>query len=190
MRCALSLSTLCLLWLVGCASTPDTTADSTSTAEQPRHATVQMTVVASSLASWPYTAPVTFALPDDHLISQEKGKPWLPLFKEALIARLGALGLQQAGNPDQANVLVTLGVLGDKEQALNPLFASLGMDPGANGGRNGTLALILRDRQSNTVLWRGALQASSDMPLTASAARSHAAQTMVTQLTFRLPGVR
>ena len=187
MRHALTLSLFCLAWLSGCASTVET---ASAPAEPQRHATVQMTVVAGTLAHWPYNAPVTFFLPDDHLVSQEQGKPWLPLFKDALIARLQALGLQPATSQEQANVLVSLGVLGDKEQANNPLFASLGMDPGANGGRNGTLALILRDQQSNTVLWRGALQASSDMPLTAKAARSHAAQTMITQLTYRLPGAQ
>ena len=79
------------------------------------------------------------------------------------------------------------GVLGDKEDADRLVFAKLGLDPGATASKKGTLALVLKDRQSNIILWRSALQASSDMPIRAEAARIRTAQSMIDQMTFRLP---
>ncbi|MGL4754903.1 MAG: DUF4136 domain-containing protein [Aeromonadaceae bacterium] len=152
----------------------------------PHEPTVQMTVVSTTLSNWPYSGPITFAIPDDMMYSKEQGKPWLPLLKQAISQRMQQLGLTPAA-ATQADVIVMAGVLGDKEDADRLVFAKLGLDPGATASKKGTLALVLKDRQSNIILWRSALQASSDMPIRAEAARIRTAQSMIDQMTFRLP---
>ncbi|MFC3913157.1 DUF4136 domain-containing protein [Pseudaeromonas sharmana] len=172
------------LGLVACAQTSEPV--DTSVQHEP---TVQMTVVGTTLSSWPYSGPITYAIPDDMMYSKEQGKPWLPLLKQAITQRMQELGLTPA-DPKQADVIVMAGVLGDKEDADRLVFSKLGMDPGANESKKGTLALVLKDRQSNVILWRSALQASSDMPIRAEQARSRAAQSMIDQMTFRLPSAQ
>lgn len=145
-----------------------------------------MTVVASTLDAWPYRGKVSFAIPDDHLYGKAQGRPWLPLIKEATIARLQALGLEHA-SPDTADVIVSIGVLGEKEDADAIVFAKLGMSPGAGPLSKGTMALLIQDRQSQIKLWSSALQANSSMPIKATAARERTVRSFVDQMTRRLP---
>lgn len=147
---------------------------------------VQMTVVASTLDAWPYRGKVSFAIPDDHLYGKAQGRPWLPLIKQATIARLQALGLEQA-SAETANVIVSIGVLGEKEDADAIVFAKLGMSPGAGPLSKGTMALLIQDRQSQIKLWSSALQANSSMPIKATAARERTVRSFVDQMTRRLP---
>ena len=157
--------------------------DDPALADQP---IVQMTVVASTLDAWPYRGKVSFAIPDDHLYGKAQGRPWLPLIKEATIARLQALGLEQA-SPEIADVIVSIGVLGEKEDADAIVFAKLGMSPGAGPLSKGTMALLIQDRQSQIKLWSSALQANSSMPIKATAARERTVRSFVDQMTRRLP---
>lgn len=193
-----SIALLSLL-LAACAQTPTQNGAATSgnstnqgsaqsiddpaLADQP---IVQMTVVASTLDAWPYRGKVSFAIPDDHLYGKAQGRPWLPLIKEATIARLQALGLEQA-SPEIADVIVSIGVLGEKEDADAIVFAKLGMSPGAGPLSKGTMALLIQDRQSQIKLWSSALQANSSMPITATAARERTVRSFVDQMTRRLP---
>lgn len=157
--------------------------DGSALADQP---IVQMTVVASTLDAWPYRGKVSFAIPDDHLYGKAQGRPWLPLIKEATITRLQALGLEQA-SPETADVIVSIGVLGEKEDADAIVFAKLGMSPGAGPLSKGTMALLIQDRQSQIKLWSSALQANSSMPIKATAARERTVRSFVDQMTRRLP---
>ena len=193
-----SIALLSLL-LAACAQTPtqngaatsgnSTHQGSTQSIDDPALADqpiVQMTVVASTLDAWPYRGKVSFAIPDDHLYGKAQGRPWLPLIKEATIARLQALGLEQA-SPKIADVIVSIGVLGEKEDADAIVFAKLGMSPGAGPLSKGTMALLIQDRQSQIKLWSSALQANSSMPITATAARERTVRSFVDQMTRRLP---
>ncbi len=193
-----SIALLSLL-LAACAQTPtqngaatsgnSTHQGSTQSIDDPALADqpiVQMTVVASTLDAWPYRGKVSFAIPDDHLYGKAQGRPWLPLIKEATIARLQALGLEQA-SPEIADVIVSIGVLGATEDAEAIVFAKLGMSPGAGPLSKGTTALLIQDRQSQIKLWRSALQANSSMPITATAARERTVRSFVDQMTRRLP---
>jgi hypothetical protein len=170
------------LLLSACAQ-PTSAPDTNAAIHEP---TVQMTMVATSLNSWPYAAPITFAIPDTLLYGKEQGKPWLPLFQSAARDYLQALGMHEAP-PEQANVLVAIGVLGEKEDAEGLLFSKLGMDPGVTVSKKGTVALIIKDRQSDTKLWSAALQASSDMPIKATEARDRTAKSLIQQMMMRLP---
>ncbi len=193
-----SIALLSLL-LAACAQTPtqngaatsgnSTHQGSTQSIDDPALADqpiVQMTVVASTLDAWPYRGKVSFAIPDDHLYGKAQGRPWLPLIKEATIARLQALGLEHA-SPDTADVIVSIGVLGEKEDADAIVFAKLGMSPGAGPLSKGTMALLIQDRQSQIKLWSSALQANSSMPIKATAARERTVRSFVDQMTRRLP---
>ena len=193
-----SIALLSLL-LAACAQTPtqngaatsgnSTHQGSTQSIDDPALADqpiVQMTVVASTLDAWPYRGKVSFAIPDDHLYGKAQGRPWLPLIKEATIARLQALGLEQA-SPEIADVIVSIGVLGEKEDADAIVFAKLGMSPSAGPLSKGTMALLIQDRQSQIKLWSSALQANSSMPITATAARERTVRSFVDQMTRRLP---
>ena len=151
--------------------------------------TVQMTVVATSLNRWPYAAPITFAIPDNLMYAKVKGKPWLPPFQQAARDYLIGLGLREAP-ASEANVLLAIGILGEEEDADSLLFSRLGMDPGVTTSKKGTVALVLKDRQSNTKLWSAALQASSDTPINVNAARDRAAQSLIEQMMMRLPSVQ
>ena len=71
----------------------------------PHEPTVQMTVVSTTLSNWPYSGPITFAIPDDMMYSKEQGKPWLPLLKQAISQRMQQLGLTPAA-ATQADVIV------------------------------------------------------------------------------------
>lgn len=151
--------------------------------------TVQMTVVATSLNRWPYAAPITFAIPDSLMYAKVQGKPWLPPFKQAARDYLIGLGLREAPE-SEANVLLAIGVLGEKEDADSLLFSRLGMDPGVTTSKKGTVALVLKDRQSSTKLWSAALQASSDTPINVNAVRDRAAHSLIEQMMMRLPSAQ
>ena len=178
------LALLLPLLLSACAQQTGSSGSSTEAAlNEP---TVQMTMVATSLANWPYATPVTFAVPDNLLYGKEQGRPWLPLFQSAARDYLTSLGLKEAPAAE-ANVLVAIGVLGEKEDTAGLLFSKLGMDPGVTVSKKGTVALVLKDRQSDTKLWSAALQASSDMPLKANEVRDRTARTLIQQMMMRLP---
>lgn len=154
--------------------------------QQDERPILQMTVVASTLESWPYRNGVTFAIPEDHLHVKEQGKTWLPLIQQATQQRLLALGLKPAP-ASEANVIVSIGVLGEKEDADSLVFAKLGMSPGGTALSKGTIALVIQDRQSQTKLWSSALQANSSAPIKATEARERTARSLVEQMTSRLP---
>lgn len=173
------------LLLAACAQQPAPE----PTADRHQAPTVQMTVVATSLNRWPYAEPVTFAVPDNLLYGKVEGKPWLPLFQQSAREYLLGLGLQEAP-ANEANVVLAIGVLGDKEDADSLLFTRLGMDPGMSTNKKGTVALVLKDRQSQTKIWSAALQASSDTPIKAEAARDRAARSLIEQMMMRLPSAQ
>ncbi|MGL4207742.1 MAG: DUF4136 domain-containing protein [Aeromonadaceae bacterium] len=154
--------------------------------QQDERAILQMTVVASSLDSWPYRNGVTFAIPDDHLHVKEQGKTWLPFIQQATAQRLQALGLKPAP-ASEANVIVSIGVLGEKENADSLVFAKLGMSPGGTELSKGTIALVIQDRQTQAKLWSSALQANSSAPIKATEARERTARSLVEQMTNSLP---
>lgn len=167
--------------LTACASQ-----DPASTPASLHEPTVQMTMVATALREWPYRGTVTFAIPDDQIQGQEQSKAWLPLFQSEARSQLVGLGLQEAP-VDQADVIVSLGVLGEKESADQQQFSRLGLDPGVTTSRKGTIVMLLKDRQSKSRLWSAALQASSDMPITEKADLKRTAHSLISQMTMRLP---
>ena len=172
------------LLLTACAQQPVVQAPEQP--QQDERPIIQMTVVASTLESWPYPHGVTFAIPDDHLHVKEQGKTWLPFLQQATAQRLQELGLKPAP-ASEANVIVSIGVLGEKEDADSLVFAKLGMSPGGTALSKGTVALVIQDRQSQVKLWSAALQANSSAPIKATEARERTARSLVDQMTSRLP---
>ena len=65
---------------------------------------------------------------------------------EEFAAYLTSQGLKEAPAAE-ANVLVAIGVLGEKEDTAGLLFSKLGMDPGVTVSKKGTVALVLKVRE-------------------------------------------
>lgn len=164
------LCALLPLWLGGCSfsSTPEAS---------------DLNVSAS--ASWPYAAPVHYALDEQYQFASDEVEAWFEPVLSAVGSELQRKGWQPATVHD-ANLVVAVGMLGPKDQDDALMAERLHISVPKRAEDDGVLALVLLDPHLNRVVWSAtlALQPEGEVD---DATRQQLSQTWIARMLATLP---
>lgn len=110
--------------------------------------------------SWPYVAPVRYAIAEQFQYAGPRTEGWLLPVQLAVEQSLHGKGWQAAPIAE-ADLWVAIGVADATEVQNGELFRRLGMTPGLAapaGHKMGSLTVVLLDRRSSAAVWSASLQ--------------------------------
>ena len=182
---ACALATGCASDPTGASSGAEAGAQQISDENMPA---MQMTSTSTTLDSWGATNLKFF---------QEEGKAaknsgrWNLYIMNAVKERLTELGFVEVDAKDKADIIVTTGTAGAGDAVDDGLFKEIGLTPGVNEKKKGTIQMVIRSAAgAGPVLWSGAVQAFTTGPLALDEWKKKAAGKLIRNLTKDLPSCK
>lgn len=180
---------LSFLLLAGCSSTTnDNQQENDLLSNEP---SVQLTVVAQSLASWPYAKQnLTYTIQNKDITPTTDPKilSWKNITETNIINKLNSLGLTKVDNNAKLSIVYGLTPPSDNSKAADQMFDSLGLTTGSStGGTNGAIDVSITDNRSGIHIWSGAVSAAVDKPLKTEATKNRVINSLIDSLLNKLP---